>query len=98
MNHDQLQACVKQYLEQLEEKRLNLLLQHDTIRNDMQHYTPELLYLIENLVRKYALYVANIYFDIIITLIKHDYLDRFLQLQYWREKPTHLQVSSMDSV
>ena len=92
MDHDKHIESVQLYLSHLEEQFHDYLTQFDTIKNEMLYYTPALTYQIEQLIRKHALSSVNIYFDAITTLLKHDYADRFMQLQYLQQKPTPEQV------
>lgn len=92
MEYERHVESVKKYLAHLDEQHHQYLTQFDALKSEMPLFTPALAYLIEELVRKHALPAVNVYFDTIITLIKHDYIDRFMQLQYVRQKPTQEQV------
>ena len=92
MEYERHVELVKRYLVHLDEQHHQCLNQFETLKSEMPLFTPALAYQIEELVRKHALPTVNIYFDTIIALLKYDYLDRFMQLQYVRQKPTQEQV------
>ena len=92
MEYERHVESVKRYLAHLDQQHHQYLTQFDALKSGMPLFTPALAYLIEELVRKQALPAVNVYFDTVITLIKYDYIDRFMQLQYVRQKPTQEQV------
>ena len=92
MKHEQHLESVKQYLSHLEEQRYSSLMQYDTIQATCQRQTPDVIVHAENYVRQHALASANIYFETIIGLLKYDYIGRFIQLRWMKEKPTQEQV------
>ena len=96
MNYDQHLDSVKRYLSRLEEQRYGLLVQYDMVKEGMRHYTPDMNHQLENYVRQYALSSVNIYFETVISLLKHDYMDRFIQMQLMKDKPTQEQVCTTD--
>ena len=81
MDYETHVELVKKYLSHLEEQHHLYLTQFDAVTSEMPLYTPALGYQIEECVRKHALTTVNIYFDMVTTLLKHDYMDRFMQLQ-----------------
>lgn len=92
MKHEQHLESVKQYLSNLEEQRYECLTQYDAIQTTLQRQTPDLIHHAENYVRQHALSSVNIYFETMIGLLKYDYLNRFIQLRWMKEKPTQEQV------
>jgi hypothetical protein len=80
MDHEMHVASVKDYLSYLEEQLHEYATQYDAMKNKVPWYTPVLTYRIDECVRKHALSAVNIYFDVIIALMKHDYMNRFMQL------------------
>ena len=78
MDREMHVASAKEYLLYLEEQRHKYSSQYDAMKKTMPLYTPVLAYRIDECVRKHALSAVNIYFDINITFIKHDYMDRFM--------------------
>ena len=92
MEYERHVESVKRYLAHLDQQHHQYLTQFDALKSGMPLFTPALAYLIEELVRKQALPAVSVYFDTVITLIKYDYIDRFMQLQYVRQKPTQEQV------
>lgn len=94
MKHDQHLESVKQYLSHLEEQRYTSLMHYDAIQATCRRQTPDLIIHAENYVRQHALTSVNIYFETMIGLLKYDYIDRFIQLRWMKEKPTQAQVRS----
>ena len=92
MDHEMRVVFVKEYLSYLEEQLHKYSTEYDAMKNTMPLYTPVLTYRIDECVRKHALSAVNIYFDVLIALMKHDYIDRFMQLQYWQQKPMQEQI------
>ena len=92
MKHEQHLESVKQYLSHLEEQRYASLMQYDAIQATCQRQTPGVIVHAENYVRQHALPSVNIYFETMIGLLKYDYIDRFIQLRWMKEKPTREQV------
>lgn len=92
MDHEMRIVSVKEYLSYLEEQLHDYATQYEAMKNNMPLYTPTLTYRIDECVRKHALSAVHIYFDVIIALMKHDYMDRFMQLQYWQLKPIPEQI------
>ena len=98
MDHEMHVLCVKEYLSYLEEQLHKYSTEYDAMKNTMPLYTPVLTYRIDECVRKHALSAVNIYFDVLIILMKHDYMDRFMQLQYWQQKPMQEQVHKANRI
>ena len=98
MDHEMRAAFVKEYLSYLEEQLHKYAAEYETMKNTMPLYTPVLTYRIDECVRKHALSAVQIYFDVLITLMKHDYMNRFMQLQYWQQKPMHEQVHKVNRI
>ena len=92
MKDEQHLESVKQYLSHLEEQRYASLMQYDAIQATCQRQTPDGIVRAENYVRQHALASVNIYFETMIGLLKYDYIDRFIQLRWMKEKPTQEQV------
>jgi hypothetical protein len=83
---------VKQYLAQLDNRTKQYQVQFEAIKNEMPHYSDGLLQNIQRFVRKQTLTMVKTYFETVIALIKHDYVDRLLQLRFRQEKPNEKQV------
>ena len=85
-------ALVKRYLVQLDDRTKQYQVQFEAIKNEMPHYSEGLLHNIERFVRKQTLSTVKTYFETVIALIKHDYMDRLLQLRFREQKPNEKQV------
>ena len=98
MDYEMRATSVKGYLAYWEEQLHEYSTQYDAMKNTMPLYTPVLTDRIEECVRKHALSAVHIYFDAIITLMKHDCTHRFMQLQYLQEKPTQEQIDKANRI
>ena len=83
---------VKRYLVQLNDRTKEYQVQFEAIKNEMPHCFEGLLRNIARFVRQQTLSVVKTYFETVIALIKHDYMDRLLQLRFRQEKPNEKQV------
>ena len=92
LDHGRRTDLVKRYLAQLDDRTKQYQVQFEAIKNEMPHYSEGLLHNIERFVRKQTLSTVKTYFETVIALIKHDYMDRLLQLRFRQEKPNEKQV------
>ena len=92
-NHDGRTDSVKQYLAQLDHRTDQYRAQLDAIKTDMPSSSEELFHEIEHFVHEQTLLIVKIYFEAVISLMKYDYVDRLLQLQYGHQQPTEKQVA-----
>ena len=92
LDHGRRAGLVKRYLAQLEDRTKQYQVQFEAIKKEMPHYSEGLLHNIERFVRTQTLSTVKTYFDTVIALIKHDYMDRLLQLRFREEKPNEKQV------
>lgn len=92
MDHEIRVASVKEYLSYLDEKLHEYSTEYDAMKNSILLYTSVLTYRIEEYARKHVLSAVNIYFDVLIALMRHDYMDRFVQLKYGQLKPMQEQI------
>ena len=92
LNHDGSADLVKRYLAQLDDRANQYRTQFDAIKNDIPSSAEELLQEIEHFVHKQTLLNVKLYFEAVISLVKYDYMDRLLQLQYGQQKPNEQQV------
>ena len=92
LDHGRRAALVKRYLGQLDDRTKQYQVEFEAIKKEMPHYSEGLLHNIERFVRKQTLSTVKTYFETVIALIKHDYMDRLLQLRFGEEKPNEKQV------
>jgi hypothetical protein len=76
----------------LEEKLRAYATEYERVKNEIPMYTSIWTDRIEDCVRTHALSAVHIYFDVLLTFMKHDYMDRFIQQHYWQLKPMEEQV------
>ena len=92
LDHRRRADLVKRYLVQLDDRAKQYQVQFEAIKNEMPQNSEGLLRNIERFVRKQTLSTVKTYFETVIALIKHDYMDRLLQLGFGQEKPNEKQV------
>jgi hypothetical protein len=92
-NHDGRTDCFKQYLAQLDHRTGQYRAQLDAIKTDIPSSSEEFFHEIELFVHQQTLLIVKIYFEAVISLMKYDYVDRLLQLQYAKQQPTEKQVA-----
>ena len=92
LDHGRRAALVKRYLAQFDDRTKQYQVQFEAIKKEMPHYSEGLLHNIERFVRKQTLSTVKTYFETVIALIKHDYMDRLLQLRFREQKPNEKQV------
>lgn len=92
MDHERRTDLVKQYLAQLDARHNHYRVQFDAIKSDLSSSSDVLLPDIELFIRKQAPLTVRIYFEAVLSLMKHDYVDRLLQYRYGQQKPTEQQI------
>ena len=92
LDHGRRADLVKKYLAQLDDRTRQYQVQFEAIKNEMPHYSEGLLHNIERFVRKQTLSTVKTYFETVIALIKHDSMDRLLQLRFGQQEPNEKQV------
>ena len=94
LDHERRIDLVKRYLAQLDDRTNHYRVQFDAIKNDIASSSGTLLHEIEHFVHKETLSTVKIYFEAVMSLMKYDYVDRLLQLQYGQQKPNEQKVGS----
>ena len=98
MDHEIRIASVQAYLVYLDDNIREYATRYERVKNEIPMYTSTWTDRIEECVRTRALSAVHIYFDVLIAFMKHDYMDRFLQRQYWQQKPMEEQVHKANRI
>ena len=86
------QTSVEQYLTSLDQTIQVLSDELQTIKREMIYYRDGLDEQVDRYVHKEVLPGVTLYYEMMMTLLKHDFLDRYLQQQYFDERPNENQV------